>query len=125
MALTLTADDILERTDELEPNYYDEDTKLDWLLEIELIAWQEIFLTSEGHEELPEPAAMTGGTQLLIGQPYGRNIYENWLKAKIAENNGESGRYNAAMIRFNSAYTLFANRWNRTHRPIAPHRLQL
>lgn len=121
----LTADDILERVDELEPNYYEEDVKLDWLLEIELIAWQEIFLTSGGHEDLQAPEEMDTGTQLLIRQPYGRNIYENWLKAKIAENNGESGRYNGAMIRFNSAYQLFANYWNRTHRPLAPYRLSL
>ncbi len=125
MALTLTADDILERVDELEPNYYDEDTKLDWLLQIELIAWQEIFLTSDGHEDLQAPEKMDGGTKLLIGQPYGRDIYENWLKAKIAENNGENGRYNTAMIRFNSAYQLFGNWWNRTHRALAPYRLRL
>ena len=123
--VTLTAEDILDRVDDLEPNYYEDEYKLDWLLEIEVILYHEVFLTHAGSEEMEEPDEMTDATELQVPVPYGRDIYENYLKAKISQANGESGRYNEYMTLFNAAYQTFAAYWNRTHLPLGPLSLQL
>lgn len=149
----ITAQEVLDRVDDLEPNYYNDEYKLSWLHEVELMLWQEVFTTHAGSENMTEPtgdftaeaeeeeeeqtgeqAGETAGSEetataeeetetsyaapLQVGPPYGRDIYENWLKAKISQANGESGRYNEYMTLFYNAWKMFADYWNRTHRPL-------
>ena len=116
--MALTAQDIMDRVDDLEPNYYDDDYKLSWLQEIETKLWNEIFTTHAGAENMEEPEEIEADTELQVGPAYGRDIYENWLKAKISQANGESGRYNEYITLFYNAWQEFANRWNRTHLPL-------
>jgi len=151
--MALTVQSVLDRVDDLEPNYYNDEYKLSWLYEVELMLWQEIFTTHAGSENMTEPEeilpiteesgsaaesgsgettgteaeaeeeeeeeAATGYTQeLQVGPPYGRDIYENWLKAKISQANGETGRYNEYMTLFYNAWKQFADCWNRAHRPL-------
>lgn len=122
---TVTAEDIIGRVDEIEPNYYSEEQKLDWLWELETILWHEVYLTHEGAEDMTEPEEVTMESELQVPRPYARDIYENYLKAKISQANGESGRYNEYSVLFNGAYQTFANYWNRTHRPLGARTLKL
>ena len=153
----ITAQEVLDRVDDLEPNYYNDEYKLSWLYEVELMLWQEVFTTHEGSEDMTEPTGdftveaeeeeeeQTGeqsGSEevaaaeeeetetsydapLQVGPPYGRDIYENWLKAKISQANGETGRYNEYMTLFYNAWKMFADYWNRKHRPLGRHLIRM
>ena len=116
--MALTAQDIIDRVDDLEPNYYNDEYKLSWLQEVELLLWQEVYSTHAGAEDMEEPGDIEADTELQVPQPYGRDIYENWVKAKISQANGESGRYNEYITLYYNAWQQFANYWNRTHRPL-------
>lgn len=116
--MALTAQDIIDRVDDLEPNYYSDEYKLSWLQEVELLLWQEIYSTHAGSEDREEPGEMEADTELQTDVPYGRDIYENWVKAKISQANGESGRYNEYITLYYNAWKMFADYWNRTHLPL-------
>lgn len=120
--MALTAQDIIDRVDDLEPNYYSDEYKCSWLDEIELKLWNEIYTTHAGAEDMDAPEEIdpggAGEHELQVGIPYGRDIYENWVKAKISQANGESGRYNEYITLFLNAWQEFANYWNRKHLPL-------
>ena len=60
----------------------------------------------------------TGEEELLVGAPYGEDLYYYYLQAMIAAENSETQRYNKRMTMFNSAYTGWADFYARTHRPL-------
>ena len=116
----MTAGEIITKVDALEPNQYTLPQKLEWLSDLDGRVWLEIILTHERDED-DQREDFTGHTadtdELLIPWPYGREIYENYLQAKIAEENGETDRYNQQAILYNAAWQAYANAYNRSHRP--------
>lgn len=117
----MTAEEIIERVNELEPSEYSETQLLEWLSDLDGRVWQEVILTHE-RDEGDERESFTGHSadseELLIPWPYGREIYEKYLLAKIAEENGETDRYNQQAILYNNAWQQWTNIYNRTHRPL-------
>ena len=113
----MKAMEVIERVDLLEPNDYSPEQKLHWLSGLDGKVFRELI---ETHEDAPTdtlPAYVSGDEELLIGAPYGEDLYYYYLQAMIAAENSETQRYNKRMTLFNSAYTAFAAWYTRTHRP--------
>lgn len=113
----MKAIDIIERVDLLEPNDYSPEQKLHWLASLDGKIFREVL---ETHEDAPTdslPVYETGGEELLVGAPYGEDLYYYYLQAMIAAENSETQRYNRRMTLFNSVYAAWTAAYNRTHRP--------
>lgn len=82
---------------------------------------------TSGEEEEEEPVPpdppkpkppYTGPTdELIVKDPYGSEIYQHWLQAKIAEENAEIVKYNQQKMLFDAAYKEWTDYYNRTHMP--------
>ena len=113
----MKAMDIIERVDLLEPNDYSPEQKLHWLSTLDGKIFREILETHEGAETDTLPAYVGGGEELIIGAPYGEDVYYYYLQAMIAAENSETQRYNMRMTLFNAAYQAWTDYYSRTHRP--------
>ncbi len=73
-----------------------------------------------GTDEMPEckPPYHSANDELLIKDPYGSEIYQHWLQAKIAEENSEIVKYNQQKMLFDAAYKEWTDMYNRTHKPL-------
>ena len=114
----MRAMDIIERVDLLEPNQYSPEQKLRWLNALDGRIFREILAAGDKNASAPEPY-QTGREELLIGFPYGEDIYYYYLQAMIAAENSETQRYNKRMTMFNSALADFEGWYIRTHEPIS------
>jgi hypothetical protein len=116
----MTIMDALYRIDEVKPNGYSQPEKIKWLSSLDGIIKSEIIDTHEdgeiydGFEGYGEYADLS--MELLVPAPYD-DIYLRWLEAQIDYSNGEYGKYNNSISMYNTAYSAFANYYNRTHMP--------
>lgn len=115
----MTIMDALYRIDELKPNSYSQTEKIKWLSSLDGVIKSEIIDTHEGGEDkvfngYGEEEELT--TVLLVPAPYD-DIYLRWLEAQIDYANGEYGKYNNSIAMYNTAYTAYANHYNRTYMP--------
>ena len=113
----MKAMDIIERVDLLEPNDYSPEQKLHWLSTLDGKIFRELIETHEGAETDTLPVYVGGGEELIIGAPWGEDVYYYYLQAMIAAENSETQRYNKRMTLFNAAYREWTDFYNRTHRP--------
>lgn len=116
----MTIMDALYRIDEVKPNSYSQAEKMKWLSTLDGVIKSEIIDTHEGGEGVvfngyDESSDLS--TTLLVPAPYD-DIYLRWLETQIDYANGEYGKYNNSMAMYNTAYTAYANHYNRTHMPI-------
>lgn len=114
----MKAMDIIDRVDLLEPNDYGPEQKLHWLSTLDGKVFREVIETHEDAEIDTLPEYTTGQEELIIGAPYGEDVYYYYLQAMIAAENSETQRYNKRMVMFNNAYTEWTNYYNRTHMPL-------
>ncbi len=112
----MKAMDIIDRVDMMEPNDYPPEQKLQWLSTLDGQVYREVLRTHEGCG-VWNGVYETGQEELLIGPPYGEDIYYYYLQARIAQENSETQRYNKRMVLFNNAYQAWTNWYNRTHMP--------
>lgn len=68
----------------------------------------------------PKPPYTSESDELLIRDPYGSEIYQHWLQAKIASENAEITKYNQQMLQYNAAYSIYANWINSNFLPRRP-----
>ena len=114
----MKAIDVIERVDLLEPNDYSPEQKLHWLSSLDGKIFHEVIRTHEGAETGEAPVYQSGDEELLVGPPYGEDLYYYYLQAMIAAENSETQRYNKRMTMFNSAYTGWTDHYARTHRAL-------
>lgn len=115
----MTIMEALYQIDELKPNTYSQSEKIKWLSTLDGMIKSEIIDTHEDGKAdefkgYGEEADLT--TVLLVPYPYD-DIYLRWLETQIDYSNGEYGKYNNSIAMYNTAYTAFANYYNRTHMP--------
>ncbi|MBQ6928067.1 MAG: hypothetical protein IJQ36_07140 [Oscillospiraceae bacterium] len=113
----MTAMEIIERLDLLEPNDYAPEQKLRWLSTLDGKIYREIIRTHEGGGAWPGPY-LHGDEELIVPLPYGEDIYYHYLQAMIAAENSETQRYNKRMTMFNAAYQGWTNWYNASHMPL-------
>ena len=111
----MTAMELIERVDLLEPNDYGPEQKLQWLSTLDGKAYHEVIEPRSPATVLP--AYENGYEELLIDAPFALDIYYYYLQAMIAAENSETQRYNKRMVMFNAAYKEWSDWFNRTHLP--------
>ena len=114
----MKAMDIIDRVDLMEPNQYSPEQKLHWLSNLDGKLFNELVRPRDPERQAPLPYE-SGQEQLLIPQPYGEDIYYNYLQAMIAAENSETQRYNRRMTMFNSLLMEYANFLNRSQAPVS------
>lgn len=118
----MTIQEAIRKVNEIEPNQYESDIKIDWLSRLDSQIWREVIITHEGHDPSETFEGYTEATgpqhELLVKAPDDEGVYINYLKAKIFEANHEMGKYNQAIVFYNDAYMNYKNYYNSTHMPI-------
>ena len=114
----MTLMEALHRIDTIKPNSYSQVEKTKWLSSLDGIVKTEIIdmheggnITFNGYSDDTAPT-----TELLVPAPYD-DIYLRWLEARMDYANGEYGKYNNSVTMYNTAYSAYANHYNRTHMP--------
>ena len=111
----------LDLTDEMRPNMMERNTKILFLTEIEQLIYEEILMKHEHEEEIEKPeydSDTDPGTELLVPDPYGTELYPYWLMSKIDLQNREMEMYNNDRALFENAYREFNDYWTREHMPL-------
>lgn len=116
----MTIAEAIDLTDKLTPNAYEETDKVRWLLEIDMLVYDDLISKHDGLLIFyrPDYSAENIDEELLIPEPYAEDVYINFLQAKIAQQNGEDAKYNKAIIFYNDGYTRFAKAYNAANRPL-------
>ncbi len=113
----MKVNEIIELVDLKEPNSYTAAEKIRWLSDLDGRIFNEVILTHE-HEEVEFTPYVDGTEDLLIGAPYGEDIYVHYLIARIAAGNAETARYNQQIAMYNAAYSQWWNKHNSTVMPL-------
>lgn len=116
----MTISEAIRRTDELNPNQYDFNIKVGWLSRLDGMIYNEVISTHEGNtrESFTGYRESDTDTELLVCFPYAGDIYNFYMQAMIAKENGETARYNDNIVMYNNAYQAYADYYNRTHKPV-------
>ena len=115
----MTIIEAINRIDNLKPNSYTQQDKVQWLSILDGIIKTEIIDTHQGAEDVIFDGYGVEThieTELLVPAPYD-DIYIKWLEAQIDYANGETAKYNNSMVMYNTAYSAFERYYNRTHMP--------
>ena len=101
--------------DTLAPNAYTTEQKIAWLSDLDGKLYREFLSRYAGVDDDPPEPYTDGSEELLIPFPYARDVYGNWLLAKIAEANQEITLYNLHSTLFNNEFKGFCELYNRDH----------
>lgn len=115
----MTLSKAISRIDEMKPNTYTHEQKIEWLSELDARIKAEIIDTHEGGENVPFDGYNENDTEteLLVPSPF-TEVYIYWLEAKIDYANSEIGRYNNSIANFNTSFNSYANYYNRHNMPL-------
>lgn len=116
----MTIIEAINRIDKLLHNTYSQEDKITWLSRVDHMVYNHIVKTHEGAERVSffgYNETTDIDTMLLVPEPYSE-VYIRWLEAQIHYANGEYGKYNNAIIQFNTEYEAYSNYYNRNHMPL-------
>ena len=99
----MTAIDIIELTDALEPNQYGVGEKLRWLSQLD----GQIAAELPAIHTAPAAPYSTGEETLLVPFPYAEGVYGSYLRAMIAFNNFEASKYDQHIAMFDAVYAQY------------------
>ena len=116
----MTVNEIIAKVDLKEPNSYTAAEKIAWLSNLDGKIFEEVIKTHEGYDpETDEFEPYEDGSEdLLVGEPYGEELYTHYVIAMIAAGNAEISRYNQQIAMYNACYSQWWNRFNSTHTPL-------
>ncbi len=117
----MTINEAITKIDNVKPNAYSTDDKIEWLSQLDGLVYQELIKTHNDFEETTENkftgyTSEDGDEEMLIPFPY-ENVYIEWLTAQIDLTNADIGRYNNSVMSFYNDYNQFANWYTRNHMP--------
>lgn len=114
----MTIIEAISRIDSLKPNTYPQEQKISWLSTLDGMIKKFIIDTHEGGEgvSFTEYTPDDINAELLVPAPFD-GIYMRWLEAQMDYANGEYGKYNNAIITFNTEYEAYLKYYNKTHMP--------
>ena len=125
----MTCAEIIARVDELEPNQYSTDRKMEWLSNLDDKLLDECILTHRLDKTGREAELMLGScplppykhpdSTLLLADRYGVELYSSYLQMMIAKENSERARFNDERAVFLTKQQEFYDYFNRTHRPLS------
>ena len=139
----MTAQQAIERADDFRAgNAVPYELKLAWLNDVEHIVYNEVirthlhdFRTSPWWHKNPETGKWeflpcpeytdeNTNTELIAEHPYD-NLYPFYIMAQIDLYSQDMDLYNASTMKFNEAYSKYAYKYNREHRPVPNPRLKV
>ena len=115
----MTIIEAITQIDSLKHNTYSQEQKVQWLSRLDSMVKRLIIDTHEGGEDVEFSGygdATDLHTEMLIPVPFDE-MYLRWLEAQIDYTNGEYGKYNNAIVMFNTSWKEYQNYYNRTHMP--------
>ena len=125
--------EIIGRVDNLRPNQIEDSIKREWLSNLELMLINEVVLTHEipswvaEHDVYKKYLETEGRKQLfddsqdsemIIPEPYGRDVYYWWLVSQIDLIEGNTERYATDYQMYNNACLTYKDWYNRTYMPV-------
>lgn len=118
----MTIKEAIDKVDNLNPNQYSEEQKVEWLSRLDYLIYHDIILKHEYNPEEEEityePYSVSNMTQKLIAPfPYDE-LYVAFLQMKVDEANKETAQYNNSMTMYASYYDNYVKNYNREHMPI-------
>ncbi len=111
----MTGQEAILWADRLAPNAYSTEQKIAWLSDLDGKFFREILSRYEGVAWNPPLPYSDGKETLLIPEPYAREVYGNYLLAKVAEYNQEIALYNQHSTMFNAEYRAYCDLLNRNN----------
>lgn len=120
----MTVKDAIDLIDSNKPNLYTEEMKVRWLDILDSQIHNDIIKTHKDWdgEEYERIGALSD--TLIVPFPYD-DLYIDYLKMKIDEENGDVTRYNNSRVMFNSSYDNFERFYNKNHLPVGVEHLSL
>lgn len=118
----MTIQDVLSYMANMKPSSVGDDVLVRWISELEGKIYHEVVSWHENGKDVPHGpynASSDMQTTLLVPSPFD-SVYSLYLSAQIDFVNGEYGRFNNSMLMFNTAFSDFANWYNRNNLPIQP-----
>lgn len=116
----MTIETCIRAVDEIKPNAFSDETKTQWLSEVEGMVQTEIFLFHPVN--LVQYSYDTDkDTELLVDPPHDK-LYRSFLEAKIDYANGEYEKYSNSMQMFNADYGEFLRWFAQYYEPADAHK---
>lgn len=112
----MTVREAVDKADLLYPNIFSFAEKADWLKELDMKVYAELFSRYPDNEDMRRDniRQYTPDTRLLIEGPY-ENMYILFIVMKTDILNSDTARYENSSMLFNNEYLAFTNYYNRTH----------
>ena len=104
----MNASEAISELNALSPNRYDDAQKRLWLHDLDGRIEKELGMDTAGDADNGAEA------ELLVPAPWARDVYVNYLRARVAQADAEAERYNLYAAGYNSAYAEFAAWFIRT-----------
>ena len=115
----MTIDKCIKAVDEIKPNAFSNETKTEWLNEVEGMVQTEIFLFHPV-DLVQYSYESDKNTEMLVDPPHDK-LYRSFLEAKIDYANGEYEKYQNSMQMFNSFWGEFLRWFALVYRPADTH----
>lgn len=111
--------EVIGTVDRLCTNKIDSTTKINWLRRLDRQIKEEVLDTHAKPEGYNEPDLDKYGmdTELIVPDIYGE-LYESYLKMKIALEHAEEERYAMEQTNYNNFYITYQAFYNRNHMPL-------
>lgn len=110
----MTADSIISRVDEIKPNSFTQEQKLDFISELDSHLFDDII--KPYNPDATEFVPYTSVSQDVIASDRYKDMYVFYIEAKIDFNNKENTDFNNDMVMYNNAYMEFNKAYIRNHR---------
>lgn len=119
----MTVASIIEQFNIERPNSLDDSLKVAWLLKCEKGLADSIFLT---HEDCPELNFDNWDmeSELLVPEPYD-DLYIHYLDQRVALDQNDTRRYNAAATMYNNTMLSYQQKYNREHKGLKPRKYMI
>lgn len=117
----MTVRECIDQVNMVKPNQFSTDDKLRWLSYIDKKIILDVLKCHDGYNrqyDLFEGYSLNDLEKYLIAEAPYDNLYIQFIKMKIDEENGETTRYNNSAIMFNEYYDDFRKAYHRNHMPL-------
>ena len=124
----MTIEECINIIDSLKPNQYSIEDKVRWLSFLDGTIINDIIKTHENTDNITETfeeyTSNDTSVEMIVGKPYDQ-MYVEYLKMKIDEENGETARYNNSSTMFNAYLLEYKKHYNKMHLPKQENTLKL
>lgn len=114
----MTVDDVINEVDELKPNQYSKEMKIEWINDLEEKIHKNIIENHDGGTEMEYTRTECESDTELTAPVRHKEMYVTWIMSKIDYYNGEIDRYNNSIILHTNRYQEFAREWHKEHMPV-------